>query len=83
MRGHIQKWGNGMAVRIPRALAAEAGVGAGSAVELTVEKGRLILSPVGGEPVQLSALLRRVTKRNRHGEVDTGATVGREAIASL
>jgi antitoxin MazE len=79
MRVQIQKWGNSLAMRIPKPFAADLHVAAGSIVELTVLKGRLVVTPLAEEErVQLASLLRRVTKRNQHGEVDTGASVGRE-----
>jgi antitoxin MazE len=73
----VQKWGNSLGLRIPKAFAAEAHLGAGSAVELSVEKGVLRVRAVRRR-YSLDELLARVTRRNVHGEMDSGAPVGRE-----
>lgn len=74
----IQKWGNSLGLRIPRSFAQEAGVGAGSEVDLSVEDGDLVVRPARRRRYQLKDLLARVTARNLHGEVDVGQPVGRE-----
>ena len=68
-----------MALRIPRPLAEEAGLREDSAVELSLEKGRLVIVPIMAPRYALQVLLAQVTSENLHGEVDTGAAVGGEA----
>jgi len=77
MQTKVQKWGNSLGVRIPRSLAKEARVQAGSTVDISVEEGSLRILPARPR-YSLRALLRRVTARNLHGEMGTGAPVGRE-----
>jgi len=79
MRVHVQKWGNSLALRIPKPFAEDVGVEAGTVVEVSVSGGRLVAAPLRTRAVRLNDLLRRVTKRNLHGETDTGLGVGREA----
>jgi antitoxin MazE len=79
MRVEIQKWGNSLAVRIPKAIAVESKICQGSAVDLTLEKGRVVLSPVKALEYSLDELLAGVRKDNLHEEVDTGVAIGREA----
>lgn len=43
MQTRIQKWGNSLGVRIPRALAEDVGVDPGSKVSLSVLEGELIV----------------------------------------
>jgi len=74
----IQKWGNSLGLRIPRSFAQEAGVGPGSEVDLSVKDGDLVVRPARRRRYQLKDLLRRVTAKNLHDEVDTGEPVGRE-----
>lgn len=74
----IQRWGNSLGLRIPRSFAEEAGVGAGSEVDLSVQDGDLVVKPVRRRTYQLKELLRQVTAKNLHGEVETGGAVGRE-----
>lgn len=78
MQTKIQKWGNSLGLRIPKSFAKEAGVGAGSEVDLAVEKGELIVRPVRRVRYALKDLLNGVTPANIHGETDTGPSVGRE-----
>ena len=79
MRVSIQKWGNSLAVRIPKAFAQEVGVREGSVVEVSVANGRLVAKPVGRAKVRIADLLQQVTPSNLHGEVSTGPAVGRES----
>ncbi len=79
MRVAIQKWGNSLARRIPKAIAVEPKISQGSEVDLTLEKGRVVLTPVKPPEYSLEELLAGVSRDNLHEEVDTGETVGREA----
>jgi antitoxin MazE len=74
----LQKWGNSLGLRIPKSFAAEAGVEAGSDVDLTVRSGELRVRALHARRLSLAALLRRVTTKNLHEGVDTGEPVGRE-----
>ena len=73
----IQKWGNSLALRIPRSFAVQAKVAAGTAVDIAVEKGQLVVRPVR-QRYRLRELLKAVDARNLHAEVQTGRPVGRE-----
>jgi antitoxin MazE len=79
MQTKIQRWGNGLGLRIPRTFAAEAQVEAGATVDLSIENGRLLVRPLRMRRHALSALLRTVSRRNLHREASTGRAVGREA----
>jgi antitoxin MazE len=78
MRTRVQKWGNSLAVRIPKPFAEGAGLQPSSEVEVSLEKGEVRLSPVRRR-WKLRMLLAGVTKKNLHTEVDSGRAVGREA----
>ena len=78
MLSKVQKWGNSLALRIPKSFAEEARVEAGSAVQIHVEGGRLIVRPLRSPSYRLEDLLAKVTRGNLHSEVDTGERVGRE-----
>jgi antitoxin MazE len=80
MRTSIQKWGNSLAVRIPRAFAADLGIDKDAAVDLTVEGGALVLRPSPVGRYDLESLLAEVTDENVHPVVDWGALVGREVL---
>lgn len=67
-----------MAVRIPKPFAEGAGLRSSSEVEVSLENGEVRLSPVRPR-WKLRQLLSGITKKNLHGEVDSGPAVGREA----
>ena len=78
MKAKVQRWGNSLAIRIPKAYAADLRVDAGSVVDLDVVEARLVVTPEAEGP-SLDALLARVTPENVHVETDVGPAVGREA----
>jgi antitoxin MazE len=75
----IKKWGNSLALRIPKPLADEVGLAEDSAVDLLLEEGKLVIVPAMGSRYTLESLLADVTVENLHDEVDTGVAVGGEA----
>ena len=78
MRTKIQRWGHSLAVRIPKPFAIEAKLDDQTEVDLTVTKGKIVVAPATKPTQHLKTLLSRITKRNLHGEVDTGPAVGKE-----
>jgi antitoxin MazE len=74
----IQRWGNSLGLRIPRSFAEEAGVGAGSEVDLSIQDGDLVVKSARRRKYRLKELLRKITPKNVHAEADTGGPVGRE-----
>jgi antitoxin MazE len=78
MQTQVGKWGNSLAVRIPRTYAEEAHLEEGTPVAFSVEDGRLIITPARAPRYSLAALLAGVTPENCHGETDWGPPVGRE-----
>ncbi len=79
MQTKIQKWGNSLGLRIPKSFAEQAGVEAGSEVDLSVKDGELIVRARRFPRYDLKQLLQTVTAKNVHGEIETGEPVGREA----
>jgi antitoxin MazE len=79
METRVKKWGNSLALRIPKPLAIEVGLEDDSPVELSLVEGRLIVEPMVREEWSLEQLLAQVTESNLHGETDTGPAVGNEA----
>lgn len=77
MQVRIAKWGDSLAVRIPKAFASEAQLEEGMEVELSVEDGRIILGPVRPK-YSLEELLEGITPENLHPETDWGPPVGKE-----
>ena len=78
MKTQVQKWGNSLAVRIPKAFANDLGLDQDSNIELALEDGCLILKPTTLPKYELSSLLSRVTEENRHSGYDLGGPTGSE-----
>ncbi|MCL4253407.1 MAG: AbrB/MazE/SpoVT family DNA-binding domain-containing protein [Anaerolineae bacterium] len=78
MHTKIQKWGNSLAIRIPKSLADETGLQTDSDVEICVIDGQLHIIPIQEPRYNLNRLLEGITPDNLHGEIDTGGEVGKE-----
>ena len=78
MKVQIQKWGNSLALRIPKSFAQETQIDQGTVVDLSLEKGEIIIRPVIEPEFTLDQLLSRVTKGNIHREIETGKAQGKE-----
>ncbi|MDO8490785.1 MAG: AbrB/MazE/SpoVT family DNA-binding domain-containing protein [Dehalococcoidia bacterium] len=78
MKTRVAKWGNSLALRIPKSVAREVSLDRDAPVEVLVEDGRLVVVPLTGARVTLESMLKRVTEDNIHHEVDTGSATGRE-----
>ena len=78
MRTRIQKWGNSLALRIPKPFASEAHLEEDAQVEVSLIDGKLVVSPVSKSALTLEHLLAGVTEQNLHREVDTGHPTGNE-----
>ncbi len=78
MISYLQKWGNSLAIRIPKSLADEAGLDIGSPVAIALKSGKLIISPINAPIYTLEDLLAQITENNIHIGVDTGPAAGKE-----
>jgi len=74
----VQKWGNSLALRIPKAFAHDAQLENDSMVEISLVDGQIVIKPVIKPNWTLAQLLTGVTKDNLHAEIETGDAVGRE-----
>jgi antitoxin MazE len=78
MANIINRWGNSLGVRIPLPVANELGFKIGTVVDVTIEDGRAVISPVK-KKYTLAELLEGVTPDLIEGEYDWGQPVGNEA----
>jgi antitoxin MazE len=74
----VQKWGNSLALRIPKAFAADARLENDTVVEMSFVDGQIVVKPVARPTWTLEQLLAGVKSGNMHHEVDTGGPAGRE-----
>ncbi len=78
MQTKIKKWGNSLALRIPKSFALNANLRQDELVDITIDKERIIITPIGQKEYSLDELLAGVSEDNLHGEIDTGIPVGKE-----
>jgi antitoxin MazE len=78
MKTRVQKWGNSLALRIPKSFADEAGLKKEMPVEVSLKGGNIVITPIARPKLTLEELLAKVTEDNLHSEVDYGPPVGNE-----
>ena len=79
MHIRVERWGNNLAVRIPKSLAEDADVSEGMIVDLTIRQGKIVAIVAKKGKWPLKQLLDKVNNMNRHAEIDFGAPIGRES----
>ena len=79
MKTRVQKWGNSLAVRIPKSFADEMGIGNNAPVEMSLEEVALVIKPDRNRRWDLDALLAEVTDENIHSEWETEEPAGEES----
>ena len=79
MHSKVQKWGNSLALRIPKAFALEVGLSEDAPVDVSVQQGHLVVAPVRSPTYALADLVSGISRRNVHAEVELGPAQGREA----
>lgn len=78
MKAKIQKWGNSLALRIPKPFANQAKIGDGSYVDISIEKEKIIISSLQNSEYSLTELLSKINKNNIHDEISYGDPQGKE-----
>jgi antitoxin MazE len=76
----IQKWGNSLAVRLPKALADDFALAENVEVDLLPSEQGIVLRPPRKPRYRLSKLVAGISRRNVHSETDWGSSVGREKL---
>jgi antitoxin MazE len=80
MKLTAQLWGNSLGFRIPAPVARDTNLAPGSEVDLQVETGRIVLTPLRQKKrFELKSLLAKVNSSNSPSGDIWGAPVGKEA----
>lgn len=75
----VSKWGNSLAVRIPKAIAEQLKLQEGSEISIDVVEHNIIIKPTKKrKKYTLDELLEGMTPEHFHPETDTGLAVGNE-----
>lgn len=80
METKIQKWGNSLAIRLPKTFADQTGIENGSDVHLLVEEGKIVIIPIKEKELLLEDFLSRINEANIHKEISFGSAFGRESL---
>ena len=72
----LKKWGNSLALRIPKDILNTLAINENSIMELSVNNGMLTVKPKSN--TLLETLVSQISSENVHKEVDTGRSVGNE-----
>jgi antitoxin MazE len=75
----VKKWGNSLALRIPKAFALDAHLKNDSMVEVSLVDDLIVVKPVLTPAWTLEGLLAGVNSRNLHPEDYVGDAAGKEA----
>jgi antitoxin MazE len=82
MKVEFLKWGNSLALRVPKAFAQEIGAGVGKAANMEVHDGKLVVEVAKPKRRQrrytLAQLVADIRPENRHRELKWGPPVGNE-----
>lgn len=78
-KSQVVKWGNSLAVRIPKSIAEEARLHEGDALVIEVTEEQVSLRRVDDVPT-LQELVAKITPENRYSEVSSAVEIGRESI---
>jgi antitoxin MazE len=78
MRTAVKKWGNSASVRIPAAVMQAAHLDLGEPVDVREESGRIVIEPIRRKEYDLAELVKGITSRNLHEEIDFSGPVGKE-----
>ncbi len=79
MKTRVQKWGNSLALRIPKAFAEQVGITDNVLVDISLTDGKLLIVPLPLHAISLEDLLAAITDENMHHEFDVGPSEGVEA----
>jgi len=77
MKTKVSKWGNSLALRLPKAIVDGHNISEGADMELVEREDGLLLTPVP-QGHDLESLLAQINEENLHSEISTGRSLGKE-----
>jgi antitoxin MazE len=78
-KAQVAKWGNSLAVRIPKDVAEQARLREGDSIVIEALEGRVEVRATEKIPT-LEELVAQITPENRHAETDWGRDRGKEVV---
>ena len=80
MKAQMVKWGNSLAVRIPKPVVEEARLKEGDSLEVEAAAEGLVQLRRAAKIPTLAQLVSQITPENRYGEISTGSEAGTEVV---
>jgi antitoxin MazE len=80
MQAQVLKWGNSLAIRIPKPIAEGAHLQLGDPLEIEVAADGAVQLHRVGEIPSLAQLVAQITPENRYAEISFGPETGREEV---
>lgn len=77
MKTRVSKWGNSLALRIPKSVVDDIGLADTAEVDVKVVAGSVVITPITVEP-SIDELIASIDPATVHAEVDWGPPVGKE-----
>jgi antitoxin MazE len=78
METKIQKWGNSLAVRLPKDITKKLELREGSVVVVSEDRKRIVLRHIPKKKVALAELIKQITPKNLHDEIEWSTSRGKE-----
>jgi antitoxin MazE len=82
MKGQVGKWGNSLAVRLPKGAVEDVGLQNSAPVEISWSADKIVITPVLSKSklpeVDLEKLVKGISAKNRHEQIFDDEPVGRE-----
>ena len=80
VKTRIAKWGNSLAIRIPKPVAKEVRVGPGDFIAVNPVNGRIELQPDSKRVLTLQRFVAQITPENRYAAIETGQARSKEIV---
>ena len=74
----LKKWGNSLAVRLPKEITSNVDLHENSTVRLDISNGSIIATPVKEAKITLDSILENITPENYGKVIDFNDPVGKE-----
>ncbi|MDD2935277.1 MAG: AbrB/MazE/SpoVT family DNA-binding domain-containing protein [Candidatus Pacebacteria bacterium] len=78
MKTRIKKWGNSLAIRLPKTSVDLLNLKENNEVSFDFDKDQIIIKPENKKEYSLSELISKINSKNIHKEIDWGKPVGKE-----
>lgn len=80
MKGQVVKWGNSLAIRIPKPITEAAKLKEGDSLEIVAEGGGRVELRKASKTPTLTQLIAQITPENRYTDISVGGEISKESV---